>query len=480
MDDIVEKLISVRPSKRQLEWQKLEFTAFFHYGINSFTDREWGDGKEDISIFQPQKLDTDDWCEALILAGIKACIITAKHHDGFCLWDTSYTKYSVMNTPYGMDIVKQLSMSCEKYNIKLGVYLSPWDRHEESYGRGKEYDDYFCAQLEELLSKYGELYTVWFDGACGEGANGKKQIYDWERYYELIRRLQPSAVISVSGPDVRWCGNEAGDCRQSEWSVVPEELFSQSKIAKDSQTEDSLEFRRKLLDVQEQDLGSRNVIEGCESFIWYPAEVDTSIRPGWFYHESEDMKVRSFEELKDIYIKSVGGNSLLLLNIPPHKDGYITDYDKKTLKQIGDFIREEFSTNVIKKVILDGDCKSAVIPTDRLLIDDNQSIELLWCNQGENRIENQGETQGSYIEMILENKKNIQYLVIKEDISMSQRVEKYVVEVLNDMGAWINVYEGSTIGYKKICVLQGTLADRVRIRIIESRSNPIIQFVGIY
>ncbi len=209
------RLVQVRPSKRQLEWQQLEFTAFFHYGINSFTDKEWGDGTENISIFHPTAMNTDQWCEALVDAEIKACIITAKHHDGFCLWDTKYTKHSVMYTPFGRDIVAELAASCKKYGLKLGVYVSPWDRHEKTYGQGKAYDDYFCNQLQELLTNYGELYTVWFDGACGEGANGKRQEYDWERYYTLIRQLQPNAVISISGPDVRWCGNEAGDCRES-------------------------------------------------------------------------------------------------------------------------------------------------------------------------------------------------------------------------------------------------------------------------
>ena len=191
MKSLMEKLISVVPSENQLNWQKLEYTAFFHYGMNSFTDREWGTGKEDTFLFSPKNLDTDQWCEVLKEAEIKACIITAKHHDGFCLWNTAYTRHSVMHTPLGRDIVAELSASCERYGIKLGVYLSPWDMHESTYGSGEEYNDFFCGQLTELLTQYGKLYSVWFDGACGEGPNGKRQEYDWKRYYALIRRLQP-------------------------------------------------------------------------------------------------------------------------------------------------------------------------------------------------------------------------------------------------------------------------------------------------
>ena len=242
MNSFVEKLVSIVPSEKQLNWQKLEFTAFLHYGMNTFTGREWGEGTEDVSLFNPKSIDTDNWCESLLKAGIKACIVTAKHHDGFCMWDTKKTDHCVMNSPCSKDIVAQLSKSCKKYGLKLGIYLSPWDRHEKTYGFGKPYNDYFCAQLTELLSNYGDIYTVWFDGACGEGTNGHKQMYDWNRYYELINRLQPQAVISICGPDVRWCGNEAGDCRPSEWSVVPATLVDNEKIQEASQRQDDGAF----------------------------------------------------------------------------------------------------------------------------------------------------------------------------------------------------------------------------------------------
>ncbi|MCR5154571.1 MAG: alpha-L-fucosidase, partial [Lachnospiraceae bacterium] len=388
-DELLKKLVEVRPSKRQLEWQKLEFTAFFHFGMNTFTDREWGDGKEDEKIYAPEGINTDNWCEAIKAAGINACILTAKHHDGFCLWDTKYTDHSVMNSSYPVDVVRELSRSCEKYGLKFGVYLSPWDRHEKTYGSGREYDDYFCNQLTELCTGYGKLYTVWFDGACGEGPNGKKQIYDWNRYYEVIRKLQPDAVISVSGPDVRWCGNEAGDCRESEWSVVPARLFSQKAIAAASQQADNAAFRERKIDEQDKDLGSLERVKDEKDFIWYPAEVDTSIRPGWFYHESEDEKVRSLEELSNIYLKAVGGNSVLLLNIPPDRKGNIALPDRNRLKELGDYIKGCFSNKV------------ELIP---LVNEEKTSICLTSVKPFSPR-----------------------YAVLKEDITMGQRVEKFSI-----------------------------------------------------
>ena len=435
----LDKLVNVRPSKRQLAWQQLEFTAFFHYGINSFTDKEWGDGTEDISIFHPVALNTDRWCESLLDAEIKACIITAKHHDGFCLWDTKYTDHSVMHTPFGKDIVAELAASCKKYGIKLGVYLSPWDRHEPTYGQGKAYDDYFCNQLTELLTNYGELYTVWFDGACGEGPNGKRQVYDWERYYALIRKLQPNAVISISGPDVRWCGNEAGDCRESEWSVVPARLFSQKAIAEASQQADDSEFREKKIDERDRDLGSREVIAGETEFIWYPAEVDTSIRPGWFYHESEDDKVRSLEELTGIYEKSVGGNSVLLLNIPPHKDGYLAKPDVERLHEIGEYIRENFRN----------------FRTD---------VEITESTETENVV----------FTLRLGEEKPLRYLALKEDIKEGQRVEKFHVEADGK-----TVANGTTIGYQKILPLHGISAKELRVVFEEYRAKPVMESIRV-
>lgn len=257
---------------------------------------------------------------------MKGLILTCKHHDGFCLWPSKYTEHSIKNSPYKNgkgDIVRETAEACREFGLKFGVYLSPWDRNNSSYGKGKEYDDYYLNQLTELLTEYGDIFVIWLDGACGEGPNGKVQKYDWQRYYKVMRELQPNAVISISGPDIRWCGNEAGEVRPSEWSVVAKDMTDPAITAALSQQEDNEEFRNRPLDETQTDLGSRERLANEKELAWYPAETDVSIRPGWFYHEEEDGQVRSFENLKDIYLKSVGGNTTLLLNLPPMKNGRI-------------------------------------------------------------------------------------------------------------------------------------------------------------
>ena len=301
-------LVKCRPSARQIALEQMEFYAFAHFTVNTFTDREWGDGTESEEIFNPTAFDADQWVDALKLAGIKGLILTCKHHDGFCLWPSAYTEHSVKNSPFRCgkgDVVKEVADACKKGGIKFGVYLSPWDRNSNIYG-SEEYNDYFCHQLTELLTNYGEVFTVWFDGACGERPNGKRQIYDWDRYYALIRKLQPNACIAICGPDIRWCGNEAGHTRPSEWSVLPVGFAEPDEVAENSQRVDSSEFREKTIKETERDLGSREFLKDNIGLRWYPAETDTSIRPGWFYHADEDERVRSTETLLDIWYRTVG------------------------------------------------------------------------------------------------------------------------------------------------------------------------------
>ena len=292
---------AVAPSPRQLAWQQMEFYGFIHFGMNTFTGREWGDGTASPALFDPACLDAGQWARALKSAGMRGMILTCKHHDGFCLWPSAHTDYSVKYAPWKGgrgDVVREAAEACRRAGLKFGVYLSPWDRHDPRYGAGKPYDDYYVAQLTELLTGYGELFCVWLDGACGEGPNGRRQAYDWARYYETIRALQPGAVISVCGPDVRWCGNEAGHCRPSEWSVVPAALRDAAYTEERSQQEDSAAFARRV-SREDEDLGSRAVLARGGALAWYPAEVDTSIRPGWFYHPQEDAQVRTAGELRE-------------------------------------------------------------------------------------------------------------------------------------------------------------------------------------
>ena len=324
------RLQGVRPSGRQLRQQEMEFYGFIHFSINTFTGREWGDGTEDPALFAPPDLDCGQWARAMKAAGMKGIILTCKHHDGFCLWPTRTTKHSVASSPFRDgkgDVVREMAEACREEGLAFGVYLSPWDRNAPCYGEGKAYDDFFIAQLTELLTGYGEIFCVWLDGACGEGKNGRRQVYDWERYYETVRRLQPGACISVCGPDIRWCGNEAGQTRPEEWSVVPARLKDAEKIMDDSQKEDSAAFRERPIRSSDEDLGSCSRLAGETDLIWYPAEVDVSIRPGWFYHREEDGRVKSLKQLICIYETSVGGNAMLLLNVPPGPSGKISPAD---------------------------------------------------------------------------------------------------------------------------------------------------------
>lgn len=465
------KLTKVVPTERQVKIQQMEFYGFVHFTINTFTGMEWGEGTEDPKLFHPDRLDAQQWAEAAKEGGMSGLILTCKHHDGFCLWPSAYTKHSVASSPYKEgkgDVVRELSDACRKVGIKFGVYLSPWDRNNPDYGKGKAYDDYFVNQLTELLTNYGELFTVWFDGACGEGPNGKVQKYDWERYYAVIRKLQPKACISVSGPDVRWCGNEAGDTRESEWSVVPAKISENELVAEHSQKEDNEKFSKQGMNEQDRDLGSRDRLRGVSKLIWYPAEVDVSIRPGWFYHEDQDDKVRSLENLKDIYLKSVGGNATLLLNIPPDKHGLFHRTDVERLKELGDFIRTSFSDNLVKQAKLTATPFQVGHDIENVREDDYHTYFRTddWNTQIEIRIQWQEE-------------KKLEYLVLKEMISLSQRIEKFTISYMKDRREKV-VTTGTTVGYKKIVVLPEILTDELIIRIVDSRVAPTLSFIGVY
>lgn len=462
-----EKLASIVPNERQIRFQQLEFYAFIHFTVNTFTDREWGDGSESPSIFHPEKLDAEQWARAVKSAGMRGLILTCKHHDGFCLWQTRLTEHSVAASPWKNgrgDVVREVSDACRKYGLKFGVYLSPWDMNCPLYGQGKAYDDYFVGQLTELLTNYGEVFSVWFDGACGEGPNGKKQYYDWERYYGVIRQLQPNACISVCGPDIRWCGNEAGYTRPAEWSVVPKRARDSEIIAGKSQHADNEEFRQRRVDARDSDLGSREILENEQELIWYPAEVNTSIRPGWFWHESENDKVRSLDELVNIYNNSVGGNATFLLNIPPTKEGLLHENDVKRLAELGEYLKKAFANNLLDEAQL----SSNGTGVEEVRVDSYDGC--FTAEKGRNTAE---------ITAAWSSPVSIGNIVLKENIRMGQRVESFMVEAGNK-GLFTEVYSGTVIGYKRIIPLKNITADSVRIRITDSRTEPTLSFIGIY
>lgn len=466
-----ERLVAVRPSSRQLNQQEMEFYGFIHYGMNTYTDREWGDGTEPEEWFSPALVNTDQWAKTARAAGMKGLILTCKHHDGFCLWPSAYTEHSVKNSPYldgKGDIVKQTAESCQKFGIRFGVYLSPWDRHERTYGSGKAYDDYYVNQLTELLTGYGDIFCVWMDGACGEGPDGRVQNYDWDRYYNTVRRFQPCACISVCGPDIRWCGNEAGDTRESEWNVVPARMADAKATAKRSQQEDNGDFRERPISKQDSDLGSRSRLEGEESLVWYPAEVDMSIRPGWFYHKAEDQKVCTLERLKEVYLRSVGGNAMLLLNLPPDKQGQLAQPDVEMLFAFGRFLDKTFSCNLAAYADITADSELPEHPVRSLLVD-NEYFGTA-----------SGITQVS-VTLKWKEIQRIRYIVLQEYLELGQRVEKFEISVEDEETGRQVLAKGTVIGQKRIVFLEKTVStSNLTIQIYDSRVSIALRSLAVY
>ncbi len=461
--DIIRKAANVVPSARQLRWQKLELTAFFHFGVNTFTNHEWGTGKEDPEIFNPSKLDANQWVKVVKDAGFKQVILTAKHHDGFCLWPTKTSSHSVKNSPWKHgkgDVVKEVADACKKQNIGFGIYLSPWDRNSSLYGT-EAYNDFFIKQLIELLNNYGRIDEVWFDGANGEGPNGKKQVYDFDRWYKVIRRLQPSAVIAIMGPDVRWVGTESGYGRETEWSVVPVNNLDANTVAANSQQKISFKPEG---DMRGDDLGGRDKIIHAKGLVWYPAETDVSIRPGWFYHPEENDKVKSPEKLLDIYFHSVGRNSVLLMNIPPDKEGLINEADIKNLKKWKKLRDDIFEKNLAKGAII----TSANGTRKQTIFDNNYST--FWTTKGKDT--------SATIELKLKNKTIVNVLMLQENITVGQRIEKFKLEYF-DGKKWEKAAEGTTVGYKRLLQFDPVTTDKVRLK-ITSRLNPTISEMGLF
>lgn len=434
--DMVSRLV---PTPQQLEWQRAEFTAFLHFGVNTFTGNEWGSGKEDPSVFNPSGLDCEQWVRALKDCGFKMAILTAKHHDGFCLWPTKTTGHSVASSSWKGgkgDVVREFRDACEKYGLRFGIYLSPWDRNAECYGDSPAYNRFFIQQLTELLTDYGEVHEVWFDGANGEGPNGKKQEYDWEAVLQTIHRLQPKAVTAIMGDDVRWVGNEGGMGRSTEWSATV--------LAPASYLHGREQNGKLGVDAMSRDLGSRALVAKATAAFWYPSEVDVSIRPGWFYHADQDNQVRSLANLVDIYFQSVGCNSVLLLNIPPDRRGLIHENDVRRIKELAEYVRKTFSDNRM------------------------EGSSRLWvAKAGESRI--------------FKARKNalVNTFLIQEDISKGQRIESFTVEVFHN-GAWQHVVQGTTAGYKRLVRFSDSKAEKVRVTVNHARGAARISNIGLY
>ena len=452
--DLIERAANVRPSPQQLAWQQLECIGFIHYTVNAFTDKEWGDGTEDEAIFNPTQLDVRQWVRTCKDAGMKMVILTAKHHDGFCLWPSKYTEHSIKNSPYkgGQgDIVGELAQACREAGLKMGLYLSPWDRHEPTYGDTEAYNRFYKNQLRELLSNYGQISEVWFDGA--KGPNAKNMEYDWAGYYAIVRELQPEAVI-FNGPDIRWVGNERGYARQSEWSVVNSNgsLFG-------------------IVNCTQKDLGSLEALGDGNRLVWYPAETDVSIRPGWFYHANQDDKVKSVANLLDIYFGSVGCNSVLLLNLPPDKRGLIHENDVQRLGEFRKALDAIFRENLAAGAKATASNVRAGDPTfaaDKITDGDANTY---WTTDDW--------TTSATIEFDLGKTCTFNIAELAEHIRIGQRIAEFVLDVPDGAG-WKEFARGTTVGYKRLLRFDPVTASKVRLRIFDSRVCPTLSGFGLY
>ena len=483
--ELLRRATACTPHARQVAWQRLEFNAFVHFGVNTFADREWGTGAEDPAIFNPTDFDAEQWVRAFKEAGMKLVVITAKHHDGFCLWPSAYTEHSVRSSPWRRgkgDVVRELADACRKHGLKLGVYLSPADLYQiESdggyYGNGSkavssvipttvkgatppqrtfeyvvdDYNRYFLNQLYEVLTQYGPIHEVWFDGANPKPGTG--QTYAYQAWYDLIRNLAPDAVIFGRGPDVRWVGNEAGFGRKSEWSVIPL---------------DRPVAAAKWPDRTAEDLGSRDALRGSPYFHWYPAEADTSIRPGWFYHAVQDEQVKSLDALLDVYYGSVGRNCVLLLNVPPDRRGQLHENDVARLREIGEVLRQTFGNNLAAG----GEVSAPEEPSEhsaQLALDGD--LDTYWTTPDG--------TDAATLEIRLPTQRRFDRASLQEHIAASQRIEQLALDAWVD-GEWREIARGTTVGYKRLLRFEAVETDRVRIRILQSRIRPTLAEVGLY
>jgi alpha-L-fucosidase len=419
------------PTPSQLEWQRDELAMFLHFGVNTFTDREWGDGRESPSIFAPSRLDAGQWARTARAAGFRAVILTAKHHDGFCLWPTRTTTHSVASRPWRGgrgDVVREFVDACRAERLKVGLYLSPWDRHEPSYGDSPRYNDLYCEQLTELLTQYGAIHEVWFDGANGEGPNGRRQVYDWPRVWGLVRRLQPAAVMfSDAGPDVRWIGNERGVAGETNWSTVDPAVVPYPGATGDG-----------VMRMLQQ--GDPN------GTVWRPGETDVSIRRGWFYHPAEDTRVRSVDNLVGLYFTSVGRNSKLLLNVPPTPDGLIHDVDVQRLIGMRQALNSLFSTNVLA---------SRPVP---------------WHPRG---------PRAAQTTVTFDTPVTASITDLKEPIERGQVVARYLVQGLT-RGGWQPLARGTTIGYRKLDRFAPVEVTALRVTVEDALDTPPVVTVAAY
>ena len=423
------------PSDAQLAYHRAPLAAFVHFGPNTFTGVEWGSGTEKADIFLPKSLDCRQWVKAFQSAGMTRGIITAKHHDGFCLWPTAYSEHSVASSGWKEgkgDVLAELSQACREAGLGFGVYLSPWDRNHPTYGDPK-YNDTFVAMLGEVLTRYGDVVEVWFDGANGEGPNGRRQVYDWPRFIAAVRENAPNAVIfSDAGPDIRWVGNEAGFAKETNWNTLDRDRYQPGTPLYAELAEGQREGR-----------------------YWVPNECDVSIRPGWFWRATEDDKVKTLEQLQEIWYGSIGRGAMLLINIPPNSDGLLSEPDVRRLAEFGAWQREcekrifrpaDFGRQTTETCPRTGD-RIAVVPSS-LVVDLGAAF-------------------------------TFDHVDLKEAIGLGQRVARFAVDVRDGAG-WREVATGTTIGNRRIIKVPPTTAEEIRVRIVEADGPALLTQVAVW
>lgn len=450
------------PTEQQMAWHEMELNAFIHFTTNTFTGLEWGMGSEKESVFNPTEINAEQWVRVLKDAGFKQVILTCKHHDGFCLWPSKYTEHSLKNSPYKNgkgDVVKELSDACKKLNIKFGVYLSPWDRNHADYGK-PAYIEYYRNQLKELFTNYGPVGEMWFDGANGGngyygGANETRKInsatyYDWPNTLSLVRSIQPKVIFfSDAGPDLRWVGNERGVAGVTNWNTINNDTLFAGKPGIEN-----------LLNTGSED-GNK----------WIPAEVDVSIRPGWFYHAKEDSLVKSPERLFEIYLSSVGRGSTLLLNVPPDQRGLFHENDVKSLQGFRKILENEFKSNLAKgaKATTNASRGSAASYNASKVLDGKK--DSYWATDD-------NVLTGS-IDIELSKKQLVKYITLQEYILLGQRVKSFSIEAWVN-GTWIEVASGTTIGYKRILKVAPVETEKIRVNIKAAKACPTLSAVDIF
>ncbi|MBI5364768.1 MAG: alpha-L-fucosidase [Planctomycetes bacterium] len=438
------------PSADQVAWHAMAYYAFVHFNMNTFTAREWGEGRESPDTFAPTELDCRQWCRAFRDAGMKGVILTAKHHDGFCLWPSKTTEHTVARSKWKDgkgDVVRELAEACREYGLKLGLYLSPWDRNHPAYGDSERYNAVFRAQLEELCTGYGPLFEVWFDGACGEGPNGKRQVYDWPGFVGVVREHQPHAVIfSDAGPDVRWVGNENGVAGETCWAMLRRDEFYPGTP------------------------NSGPLTPGQEDGTdWVPPECDVSIRKGWYWKASEDGTVKSVDELERIWLASVGRNANLLLNVPADRRGRIPDAEVRVLRELKERVDRTYAKDLARDARASAAGDRGVREDASKVVDGERTT--YWAARA-------GATSGELV-LELPEARAFDRVWLQEPIELGQRVRGFRVEA-EVGGTWTELVRGTTIGYRRILAVPRTTARRVRVVIEEARGRCALATVGLF